>query len=52
MAKTNDADELVMLDSLALDSVDQGQEFHGSDYYMLALLGLILPVALLLWGWL
>lgn len=52
MAKVNHADELVALDPIALDTTTSGEEFQGRDYYMLTFLGLLLPVALLVWGWL
>ncbi|HEX5510215.1 MAG TPA: hypothetical protein VFX41_00745 [Actinomycetales bacterium] len=52
MAQNDAVDELVALDRHALDTMEQGQEFVGADYYALAFLGLIIPVALLVWGWL
>lgn len=48
----NADDELVQLDPVALDAMDVGTEFTGIDYYLLAVLGLLVPVALLIWGWL
>lgn len=52
MADRHDTDDVVLLDPAALDGAEHGQEFHGVDYLVLAFLGLALPAALLLWGWL
>lgn len=45
-------DEIVALDPQALDSAPEGREFEGLDYWMLALLGIAIPIVLLIWGWL
>jgi hypothetical protein len=48
----HETDDVVSLDPAALDGVAEGEEFRGADYLVLAFLGLMLPVALLVWGWL
>ncbi|WP_155838692.1 hypothetical protein [Arthrobacter castelli] len=44
-------DEHLELDLTQLDSAETGRELNKMDMLHLALLGLVLPAALLVWGW-
>ncbi|MGH3359115.1 MAG: hypothetical protein ACRDO7_09955 [Nocardioidaceae bacterium] len=45
-------DETVQVQASDLDSAPVGQELRRADYLLLAVLGIAIPVALLIWGWL
>lgn len=49
---TGSLDDHVQLDSTALDTMETGTELDRGGHLLLALLGLIIPVVLLVWGWL
>lgn len=45
-------DDTVVTDAAELDAAPTGKDFTTADYLVLAVLGLLLPAALLVWGWL
>lgn len=45
-------DETVDVQASDLDEAPTGEEFRTADYLLLAVLGVVIPVALLIWGWL
>lgn len=49
---TGDLDDHVRLDSTALDSMETGREFSAGDLVLLAVMGIVVPIVLLVWGWL
>ena len=50
MAQTND--EVVEMDLTDLDTEPQGGEMRPQDFVLLFSIGLVVPVILLIWGWL
>lgn len=46
------SDENVRVRAEDLDSAPAGLELQRADYLLLVVLGVVIPVALLIWGWL
>lgn len=45
-------DETVEVPETDLDEAPTGQGLRTADYVLLVVIGVVLPVALLVWGWL
>lgn len=48
----SDDEEIIRLNPSELDSVPVGEELRRADYVLLGVLGVLLPVLLLIGGWL
>lgn len=44
-------DETVEVQARDLDASPTGRELHAADYALLAVMGLVIPAILLIWGW-
>lgn len=44
-------DETVEVQARELDSAPTGRELETADYVLLAALGVVIPIILLIWGW-
>ena len=48
---TGDLDDHVQLDAAALDAMETGGELDTRSQLLLATLGILVPLVLLVWGW-